>query len=56
MKDELISAAMCGEVIVMGEEGIKKVEVNELMHRDYVHWLIEDVLPTVKPSDAKKGS
>jgi hypothetical protein len=56
MKDELIRAAMCGEVMVIEGEGIKKVEVSELMHRDYVHWLIEDVLPTLKPSDAKKGS
>jgi hypothetical protein len=35
---------MCGKVIVMGE----KVEVNELMHRDFVHWPIEDVLPIGK--------
>jgi hypothetical protein len=56
MTDELIRAAFGGEVMVAGVEGIKTVEVSELMHRHYVHWLIEDVLPTLKPSDAKKGS
>lgn len=55
LQEELKSAAMGGEVTVFGK-GFKKVEVNEFMHRSYVNWLIQDVLPTLSPSDARKGS
>jgi hypothetical protein len=56
MKHELISAAMDGHVDVAGAEGYKEVEVNPLLHRAYVEWLMEDVLPTSKPSDAEEGT
>jgi len=42
IKQELIDAALCGEVTVIGKEGYKTVEIIEPLHRGYVDWLIED--------------
>ena len=54
--DELIHAAMCGEITIMGSDGVKRVEVDIWFHRAYVIWLIEDVLSTLRASDARKSS
>jgi len=56
LREELSHAAMCGEVNVVGRTGIKNVKVNPFLHQVYVDWLIEDVLPTLSTSDARKGS
>lgn len=54
--DELIHASMGGEVIVIGDAGIEKLEFNEILHRAYIKWLVDHVLPTLDTSDARKGT
>lgn len=53
---ELVHAAMGGEVTIFSSEGIKRVQVNDFFHRAYVSWLVEDVLSTLRALDARKGS
>jgi len=56
LKQELIQAAMYGEVTIIGTDGMKSVEVDEGFHRVYVSWLLDDVFPTLRASDARKSS
>jgi len=55
LEEELRFAAMYGEVAVIGKR-YRKVKVDESFHRVYISWLIQDVLPTLSSSDARKGS
>jgi len=54
--DEIFREAMGGEVTIIDSSGIKRVEVNESLHRIYIHWLFDDVAQTLSVSDASKGS
>jgi hypothetical protein len=47
IEEELVDAAMCGEVTVIGSETREKVKADELLHRIYVKWLVDDVLSTL---------
>ena len=54
--DELIHAGMYGEATILGQDGVEKVKFDEILHRAYVGWLVDDVLPTLDQLDAKTGS
>lgn len=54
--DELIQAGIGGRVTIFGQKGAEKMEFDEILHKAYVAWLVDHVLPTLDHSDAKKGS
>ncbi|CAB9521981.1 expressed unknown protein [Seminavis robusta] len=54
--EELAWAGMTGDMTIIGEEGVEKVKFDMILHRAYVKWLVQDVLPTLDPRDAKDGT
>ena len=56
LKEELIAAGMCGEVMVHDSiaSTIKRVPIDETLHKTYVNWLAHSVVPTLDPMDAKR--
>ena len=55
LRERLLGHGSVGEFLVEIQEGASAVDILPL-HPVYVHWCVDEVLPTLKKSDAKKSS